>query len=620
MGEPNFSLLSKYVVNPAAGAVSKWLYPDYSQDGDYKPEQWNDWYAKSATHGTEEYRQHLDFLERAEPRLNERLKEFHDSEFRRKHYPDASLEKDEEYSEFYRQLVLGAYNAILGVPPPSGADPSVDEYRQQFLDWMRATSLGGPESPDTSVTPEEYAQWGSDRDYRLTPTGAQAMAKLKDYNLFTAFQTDDHMPAGMSTPMMAGPMGLMGALYDISTTGKVDPITSSQIGATNYDPSPLSAMRYVMQWDKKGQQTDPEKWSQSWLEANIPQGSLINPDGGLKTKFATGDTAYGRATRHLTTPWMMLQHSRADRGGLVDLLNRTDRMTPIGYPENFEEDRRLKEIGDGIEQGTWSQWSMYLPKWIRDVNSVIAATSQAWGGELPDPPPGMKWTPAAGGAPPQLVPMSQYEQEYQNWRDQQTPEGGWDSLLPAAERVAAAQRRADANDPDPYAKGFITPFYGTQAMNDMIGAVPGVMGDPANWAFAGGAGVISGLLSAGQRLPALLRTLRASTIGDVPSESAFNTALSASITPQTPFEYLTEPSPSMPFVEPGEELPAADSPQYMEKLKEYENYTKRSLSDIRNQQNLYPSPELFPPGRGGSRKRQAVLNPQQRPFTNPMSK
>jgi hypothetical protein len=559
MGEPNPALIRE-ALGYALSKGKELLYPAYTETGDYAPEQWQDWYQQSQLWGTPQHRQHQDYLHRAVPRLKARLAEFD---------PEADL-SDPAYDMMVRNVV----DSLLGLPYDKSHQAS-NIYRQEFLNWMRQTSLGGEEAPDASITPEGYEQWGQDpslrarvnQDNRLTPTGQESLAKLKDYNLFRAFQMGEHRPNAMQAQMMQVPFGVMGSLYS-GLTGSDWQTPMNQIMAAGADPSPLSALRYTLDWDRRGQEADPEYFRDYFSGANVPQASLMDAAEGMERSFNSGDTAFGRATRNMTNILWMPNHSRATRQNLNDFVNRQHRLTPIGYPEEYEKEQARREAGQNrlideardLEGSNWAQPATYLPKWIRDINSVVAAAPQTWGGEMPQAPLGYKWETAPGLAPPRLVPASKEEREYQELQGVQ-------------------------NDPDPYAKVGITPFYGTQALNSLVGVGPAIFGDPLNAAFTATLAPIVGI--AGRSPAAALKFAAASNVGDIPAEAAFNTAVDLSISPQSPFQYFTEPAPSIPLQRIGGELPAPDTTDYTRKLQDWEEGKKETLSNIGQRQRIF---------------------------------
>jgi hypothetical protein len=579
MGEPTAKLLGDYVVDPLIQFANERLFPEHTRTGDYASDQWKEWYEKSGLHGTQEFLEHQDFIAQAAPRLQQRLEEW-DSEMRpysQSTPVDAygnSLDPDNPAEVILRQ---NAIDALLGRPYNRDNADSM-RFLQEFLDHMRDTSLGGPLSQDTSATPEQFAQMREETgafnvDNRLTPGGAEAMARLKDYNLFTAFQMGNHKPGAMELPFMSGPLGVAGVMYGNMTGEALNPVARGQASAA-FNPSPLNAMRSVMAWDDRGRETDPNMFRDYLTGANIPQASIMDPLG-LERSFNTGDTAYGRATRQLTNAILMPGESTENRDALAQVMNDRDRFTPISQPGAFEADQKLVEQGRRIEAENWARPATYLPMLIREFNKLFGAGAAAYAGTTPEPPPGMKYEQSDNPyIPARLVPLSPEEQQYQDLRRQE-------SSAPAP-RV----------DPDPYSKIGITPFYGTQALNDLVATAPNFFGDPGNIAASGVGGAVSALANmargagVGRSLGSAAKTVAATNVADLPGETAFQTGVSMAITPQTPFEYFTEPSPQIPLQrDSAGNLPLADSTKYIKGIADLENRRESGFEQMRKKQD-----------------------------------
>lgn len=581
MGEPTAKLLGDYVVDPLIQFANKRLFPEHTRTGDHSSDQWKEWYQNSRTEGTKEFLEHKRFLAQAVPRVIRRLDEW-DGE-RRPYSQSPGVDAfgnlldpaDPEHPE--EILRTNAIRALLGMKYNRDNADSM-RFLQEFLDHMRDTSLGGPLSQDTSVTPEGREQMRQEHgsfnlDNRLTPGGADAMARLKDYNLFSAFQMGNHKPDAMELPWMSGPLGVLGVLYGNMFGKSFDPVAMEQVNAAT-DPSPLNAMRSVMAWDDRGREADPNMHRDYRTGANIPQSSMISPMG-MEATFNTGDTAYGRLTRWLTNAILMPLESIENRDALAQVMNDGDRFTPISRPGAFEADQKLVEQGRRIESENWARPATYLPMLIREYNKLFGAGTAAYAGTTPEPPPGMEYQQSDNPfIPANLVELSQEKKDYQAWNRAQTG-------LPEP-RV----------DPDPYAKIGITPFYGTQALNDLVAVVPNILGDPGNLVASGVGGAVSALANmargagVGRSLGSALKTVAATNAGDLPGETAFQTGISMAISPQPPLGYFTEISPQIPLQrDSAGNLPPADSTKFIKAIADLENRRESGFEQMRNKQD-----------------------------------
>lgn len=578
--EPSITgLLS--LLGQGASAAYEYMKPDYygRDGGSYSPQQWADWYSKSNQYGTPEFDQYQAYLSVAEPRLQVRLREYLTHLRSQPQVDEAGNPTDAALTFKALQGPLGrnARAAIIGGRLPADQQQILHARRQaeKFFDWLKGTSLGGDDSPDTSITPEVMAAWKQDpdwgkawhSDWRLTPAGQEAFAKLLDYNLLNAFQQGKHQPEPLNGAAISGVGGAVGYLaqgvfnqdkWADSAPGTEIPRAQLELLAS---PSPAKAMNYALEVARFAETQDPEYFN-SWVSGSaLPQFSLMTGEG-LAQKSSSGMTPYGRATRYLSAPLLMPNYNRQERGDLVTTMNQIDRFNPVVPEGMYEQANDLRQRGTDLENDNWKQISAYLPKWIRDFNSTFAASPAAWGGKLPPPPEGQRW--ATGPVQPQLVPLSKEENEYQQWRKEQG--------MP----VDSA--------PSPYweNKG-ITPFHSTAAFNDMVMVAPAIGGDPGNLVATATLGPLAAMKT-GSAVRGLQAAL-ASNVGDMPSENLYNTALSLTYSPQSMYGYFTEPDPGNPVRDSAGNIPAADTPQYMDALRNWERSRDKTLFDMQEYQN-----------------------------------
>ena len=570
-----------------------YLTPDfYSRNtpagstGAYSEQEWSDWYGKSRTYGTPEFAQHLDWMDLAKPRLQQRLQEYlahleslpqmeSDGQPSSAALAIASL-KDPNIGGAMRRQILG-----LPQDPNVSRVPSVMAQANlgthAFFGWMSDTSIDGFERPDTSVTPEKMQEWKQDpdwgrrmqADWRMTPAGQEAFTKLMDYNLLNAFQQGEHQPEPLRMPALSYIGGNLGSAFEAAAYGPQSGNPGTKIGSAQTTlltrPSPANAVQYAMEVARFAETQDPEFYNSWLMGSQAPQMSLMT-GMGLARKSGSGDTPYGRATRYLTTLLMMPHYNTDERRAVVDFMNTNDRFTPVRPEGAYEEAEALRSRVGNLENENWKQVSAYLPKWIRDFNSVFAASPAAWGGEMPQAPAGQKIDPRNAWVGPQAVPLSKEEQEYEDWRKEQ---GG---SQPAA-------------DSDPWAKVGITPFHSTAAFNDMAMVGPAIAGDPSAYVTAGLTGPFAGIASrmaGASPYRSAVNALKSMMSGfrEAPAEAGYNTALSLAITPQTPYEYFTQPDPANPVRDSSGQIPAADSSQYPKALRNWEQQNQGIVTDV----------------------------------------
>lgn len=600
------------MLGAGASAVYDYFSPDYysqvAQDGyygGYSPDQWSEWYERSQTYGTPEFAKHQDFVSKAQPRYERRLEEF-------LKYAEQRQQEDPSYGEgwgvfwdeFYGPMVEeAAKQKVLGAPvgPDVRASPeamqAADAMVSDFFGWLKDTSLFGEERPDTSVTQEQMDEFERDPDsskrmnaeWRMSPAGQEAYAKLLDYNFLNAFQEGEHRPDPLQSQALSTIGAFFGGAYE-NMTARVNnaqmgmPSLSpafvpqarqgERIGRAQFDlvnsPSPGNALEYVNQVDQFAATQDPEFYNTWLMGSAVPQMSLMSPTG-LDNKTFSGNTGYGRLSRSLTDAVMMNNYNRAERGAFTDFMNANDRGTPVRPAGMAEESEAAVAAGREIERDNWKQVSARFPMWIRSLNSMIAAQPQVWGGETPTAPSGMKWDNTNPFIGPQAVPLSAEERQYEKWR---------------ATQPGVAQ--PEQPDPDPYAKIGITPFVPSAFVNDAAMVIPGILGDPANavstavvgplaagMSYAAGAGPAGSFINS-------LRAMLANNASDLPGETAFNTAITLGITPQTPGEYLSQSDPGNPVVNSQGVTPAADTNEYRKAFEEWENKRQEGVTNAQN--------------------------------------
>lgn len=543
----------------AGQAVGDYMTPDFygreagGEKGLYSDEDWNNWYA-SIARPSREAEDHQRYMGMASPRLKRRL-----AEWLTARTLDPSVKQGVKVdADDVRQM----QRRLLGLPHEN--TERTRDLSGLFLDWLHNGSIVGGKRPDVSVTPEQAEQWRNDpdpakamsADWRLTPEGQQAFGKLMDYNLLTAFADGQHKPTAMEGTVLSNVGAALGAGYEglLRFAGgpnqqRGSDISTRQIALVN-NPSPANSMRYAMEVADFAKSQDPEFFN-SWIYGSAaPQMSLMTGEG-LERKSESGDTQYGRATRFLTAPLMMPNRSREFRGAHVDLMNQRDRTTPIGYPDEFAAAEQLADAGKQTEVENWRQFSTYMPKWIRDMNSVIGASPQAWGGEASDTP--THTLDVSNPYAPQYIPKDKSQMEYEQW-----------------EREQAGQPAPEA-DPDPYAKTGITPFYPSSFVNDAAMLLPAIGGDPQNLATAAVIGPYAALTGGLRRRPlnALLQATR-SVAPDIPGELGYSTAISTSVSGAPLGDYFLSPDAAVPLRTQGGRLPMPDLPEYLSALKGYE--------------------------------------------------
>lgn len=586
------------LLGQGASAAYDYLIPDYYQrdGGAYSPAQWADWYAKSSQYGTPEFAQYQDYLAVAQPRLDIRLREYLE-------HLRSQPQQDEEgnptdaaltFKSLQGPLGRNARAAIIGGRLPAEPQQILHARREseKFFDWLIGTSISGDDRPDTSVTPELMEEWKKDPDWRkawrsnwrMTPAGQEAFAKLLDYNLLNAFQQGKHQPAPLSTAAISGIGGALGSAYERMTYGPQYGVPGSRIGAAQTNllssPSPAKAMQYATEVARFAETQDPE-YFYSWVGGSpIPQFSLMTGEG-VAQQSSSGMTFYGQIARPMTAPFLMPHFNRQERGDLSTTMNQIDRFTPVVPEGMYEQAADLRERGTTLENDNWKQISAYLPKWIRDFNGTFAASPAAWGGELPPAPPGQKYEAGPAGYP-QLAELSEYEKQYQDWRREQ----------------GLGQQEFAKSGQNHWANPGITPFHSTAAFNDTLMVAPAILGDPGNAAMAAIAG-LGALATTGSFVKALKSSLAAG-VSDMPSENLYNTALSLTYSPQTIAGYYTEPDPGNPVRDASGNIPPADSDRYMDALQSWEQGRDKTLTDFGQYQNELRRRQAKPNNQGNA--------------------
>jgi len=566
--------IANNVVQPAVDYFSPDLYKSDS-GGRYSDRNWEEWYERSSLYGTPEYAKHMDFLGMAGPKLDAYLAPW---------LASRSEEARARIRESIKEVAPLFRAKILGIKPPINVSPEGEQLAQtmvnDFLSWMRDTSIIGDDRPDTGVTPDEAESFRQDpsfrnranADWRLTDTGVDAAKKLLDYNLFATFQTGLHSPeplqgaainaigAGLGVAYENLPLTSLGSVRPDSLPG--DQIARKQLGFI-MSPDPGSALDYTMEVMRYAERKDP-RFFNDWASGSyLPQFSAMTASG-LSQKSESGNTRYGRATRYLTTPVMMNNFNRDERGALVDVLNDIDRLTPIRPEGTADEINDLRVRGTKLEGDNWRQVSARLPMWIRYLNQglqEIPTSPQAWAGDVTSSDPSNPW-------------------------------------------FGPTDRPENAPEPssDPGADGPIVPFHSTAAFNDALMVVPGIAGDPINAGVAALTGVGSLGLNARARVP-ILKNLASSgraaakaEFGDVKGEMGYNTGISLSMTPQTMQGYLSDPDPNNPIRDQYGQTPQADSPRYRSLFEDWSSDRQDTVTDTMDFRKRYPKRKI-PTGR-----------------------
>jgi hypothetical protein len=511
------------------GAVSTLvsMLPNLYTQGDYADSQWEDWFNKTRPRDelnrplTQEGLEHMRFMETASERLEQRMFEFVAAN------PEAAKRFSSEDAEEARYSILGLQR-----------QPRTETGRQlldEFLGWMQQGGLGEEGAGDTSVTPMQMEEWQNDPDpvrrrnanYRLSPIGKQAMQKTIDYNLFATFQTDPyHRPVALQNPMISGIGGLVGSVFDLS--GGVNQAFADTPGNRQnravLTPSPLNAMRYSMGlYDKTKQKdeqnrpiVDPELWNTS-AGSPIPQGSLMTHIG-LENKMATPNTSYGAATQAMTARLMMPQFQRhADDYNKQRIDFYMGRQAEHPMPEYSQTPQNVSDYVTFLRNN-----ARFTPIRFPD-HSATALTEQG-----------------------------------------KTMEGD-------------NYRQITTNFPQ-FVRKFGHPgFYPSAFVNDAAMVIPSIAGDPGNAAMTAG---MAGLgVATGGGFPAVGAAI-AGNAGDIPSELGFNTAMTLGQTPQTPWEYFTQPDPNVPLRTPDGRIPEPTLPEYDTALEEYKESRQKTLDDM----------------------------------------
>lgn len=362
--------------------------------GDYTPEQWQQWYAASQQPGADRpaasvpgapqgygsmdsHALHQAWLERAAPTYTRLFQQF---------YKSSGVRAP-------RSVVQQVQNAVLGRPhTPS---EQADQLKGQFFDWLRDRTLVGDERADNSVTPEQLEAWSTPQGdtlgeivgdvpnamsahYRLTPAGQEQLAALADYNLLTAFQTDQaHRPSFLKSPEMGRIGNTVAQLSEFLTFD-----TSGISGANNDalrqgDPrNSLVATLTQDDFTRERMKSDPEFANRVWTGAAVPQFSAASPEG-MDFKFNSGNTLLGGATRYLTNFLLQQGLSDSQRQDIYDFQRLNNRVTPVRQPDSDtpilgdEQARRAarlsSRVGD-IEANAWRGISDYTPQAIYAIN------------------------------------------------------------------------------------------------------------------------------------------------------------------------------------------------------------------------------------------------------------
>jgi hypothetical protein len=503
------------------GAVSTLvsMLPNLYTQGDYADSQWEDWFNKLRQ------RDQLGRPLTQEGLEHMRFMETATERFRQR-ISEFVAQNPEAAKRFTAEDARDARSSILGLR----RQPSTETGRQllgEFLGWMRQGGLGEEGAGDTSVTPMQMEEWRNDPDpvkrrnanYRLSPIGQQAMQKTIDYNLFATFQTDPYnRPVALKNPMINAIGGLVGSAFDLS--GGVNQAFADTPGNRQnravLTPSPLNAMRYSMGVYDQAQQANPEFWNTS-TGSPIPQGSLMT-HMGLENKMATPNTPYGLATLGMTAPLMMPQFQR--------------------HTDDYNKERIDFYMGRRADH-PMPEYSQ-TPQNVRDYVKFMGNNARFTPIRFPDH--------SATALTEQGKTM-----EGDNWRQIST-------LFPQ------------------FARQFGHPgFYPSAFVNDAAMVIPSIFGDPGNAAMTAG---MAGLgLATGGGVPAVGAAI-AGNIGDIPSELGFNAALTLGQTPQTPWEYFSQPDPNVPLRTPDGRTPEPSLPEYDTALEEYKVARQNTLDDM----------------------------------------
>lgn len=335
-------------------------------------------------------REYQEFVAVAKPRLTSQFAEFD----RAVGEALGASDNPDAYAYLQNLVVrdlLGDFSALRNVDQRklSPRDQRVREkamyLRSQFMDWMQSRSMGGSEVGDTSVTPEQFEQWRNDpdrskalnADYRLSPAGQEMLRNTVDYNLFSTFQTDQHRPLPLRSPLMNVVGSTIGSMYEQATTA-LDPSADSmepntpagRQGRFIHSPNPVNAMRYAMGLYKDTQKADPEFYNTLQGGSQVPQASLMTVDG-LANKTTTGATPWGRFVNDADIFLRgMLANAglgagaanAADRDVVSQIVRTQDRPTPIRYPEKSAAGAvdAIKGWVDGQRDGA----TVYFPRWM----------------------------------------------------------------------------------------------------------------------------------------------------------------------------------------------------------------------------------------------------------------
>ena len=445
------------------------LFANDVWDGDYSPEQWRQWYAASGAPGAapprfhpmmqhkyddkDEYALHQEYLARAKPTFDRLFVQYKRSLSPERQaefmyaapqggllgslFGDTSGQTDA--NQRTRALVQDVRNSILGLPF-NRENARAEAIRNEFLDYVRMTALLGDQRADNSVSPEQYAQWSSDSagvfdaasaKYRLNNVGRQQLAQLADYNLLTAFQTDQiHRPEHLKSAPLSVVSNVVSGLA-APLFGDISGIPDSNQKSL-WSGTPRNALAAVLTQDDFSRQRmrdDPNFAKRVWTGAAVPQLSFASPTG-MDWASSNPSTALGYATNWLSNPMYYpsgyLGMTEQKRQDWLDAASKLDRVTPI----------RSRDLSDPV------------------------ADSQDW----------------------------QSDRELANDLREIVGRGyrGFSDNLPA--------HIYRFNDQNPFGVK-ITPFYPPALVNDAVMSAPAVLGDPQNLllsALGGGWGALRG--------------------------------------------------------------------------------------------------------------------------------
>lgn len=546
--------------------------------GDYPAEAWQDWYAKSAKpssdvdmtvygefatpetldrlyEGWDSHRLHQEWMQRALPKLNALFREFsttlkpEEKSALTLQPIDESLDSESinriaARNEAIKQTLRDVRASILGLP--NSADKTqAGQLRDEFLGWLKETSLNGSMRSDNSVTPEQYAEWRADPNdakrvnahYRLNEEGQRQLDRLADYNLLTTFQTSlHHRPSFLKS---GGIMGAIGNTLSMATApvwGDISMVPQQNLRALvrgNPKSTVVAALTqddYTRNWRK----TNPEFAKGVWAGAAVPQLSAADPDG-MDFAFSSPSTLLGAAAQYPTN-YLLLSGltTGQQRGDLISAGRKLDRVSPIieqdpsgavSRQAQFERARALDSKHGDIQRDAWRGFSDYLPAKIYALNDLLGA---------------------------------------------------------------------------PKDKPYIKPFYPSAFVNDAVMAIPGMLGDPQNLASMA-AGGFGALLSKGSRIAQLLAML-GHQAKEAPFEAAFNTGQSIAQNPQSINQYFTAPDPNVTLRTRDGRIPdPSKREEYFQAVADRDQQAQTDLRATREWLNTQSQYAKQKPASGGSK-------------------